>query len=216
MTTDLAIPTIDTSKRVIQGEIVRCVDGRWSTRDGVEFTPKTQMLALGTTQAVQCWQDRMPVDTIVAMPGEDLPDVAELNAKVPESEWEPGIDGKPRPPWVLQYIAYLLHPTNASLYTFINSTTGARIAVERLQDRVKWMRAMRGDNVVPLVELSTRAMKTSFGTKQRPEFAVVEWRALGGGTSLVEQTAAPAIEHKPGKPVKPVTISEEMNDALPF
>jgi hypothetical protein len=220
------LPTRNTT-RIIQGVILRCVDGHWSDRDGL--APPAELLAMGTSSALQCWQDGMPTDTVVEQPGEPLPDVNELNAQIPEAEWEKGIDGKPRPPWVLQFVVYLIDPHTGETYTYINGTTGARIAVERLQDKFKWMRALRG-NVVPIVKLDSRPMQTKFGQKMRPDFTVIEWRELSpqNGGGAIEQKTVPQIEQakpdaKPatkkkttiGKPVKPPTIQEELNDDLP-
>jgi hypothetical protein len=234
--TDTTLPARNTT-RIIQGVILRCVDGHWSDRDGL--TPPAELLAMGTTTALQCWQDGTPTDTIVERPGEPLPDVNELNAKIPEAEWEEGIDGKPRPPWVMQFVVYLIDPHTGETYTFINSTTGARIAHERLEDKFKWMRALRGCNVVSVVKLDSRPMQTKFGQKLRPEFTVIEWRELGSQNGdALEQKAVPQIEQdKPGsteqldrfattktekkkkatvgKPVKPVTVGEEIDDGLP-
>jgi hypothetical protein len=202
----------DDQQNIIQGTISRCVDGHWSDRDKLPIPSK--LLALATTQAVQRFREGERPLTITKRP---LPDVAKLNAEIPEDEWELGIDGKPRPPWVLQYVVYLLDPNDASPYTFINHTTGAAIAVEQLSDRIRLMRLMRGSNVVPLVLLDSKPMKTKFGTKQRPEFKVAEWRELGGGGEI-EQQATPQLEHKAtaGKPVKPVSVGEELNDKIPF
>ena len=100
------------------------------------------------------------------------------------------------------------------MYTFSNSTVGARIAVGRLADRVQMMRAMRAPTVVPVVKLSSKIMVTKYGEKARPDFEIVEWRNLGGGGEPA------AIEHKsddkPGTAVKPVTASEELNDQIPW
>ena len=84
------------------------------------------------------------------------------------------------------------------------------------------MRTLRGNDVTPIVRLESRPMKTSFGQKMRPEFTVIEWRDLS------VKHAAPQIEHKTeaaaepapkkakvGKPVKPTTIAEEIDDDLP-
>jgi hypothetical protein len=65
---------------------------------------------------------------------------------------------------------------------------------------------MRGDNVVPLVELSAKPMKTKFGQKLRPEFKIVGWRNLG--VSLIKDTA-PQI-------VAPPSASEQLDDQIPF
>lgn len=58
------------------------------------------------------------------------------------------------------------------------------------------MRALRGVRVVPVVKLTHRPMKTSFGMKHRPEFEIVGWKRLGGegGDAL------------PGSPPKQLTI----------
>jgi hypothetical protein len=96
----------------------------------------------------------------------------------------------------LYYVVYLLSPDDASSYTFINSTLGARIAYERLADRIEWMRRMRGTDVIPLIALETRTMKTRFGKRERPEFTVVDWRVFGGAD-------APAAALPPPTPSPP-------------
>jgi hypothetical protein len=214
-----ALPAIDTSERLIHGSLLKCVDGRWSTQDDPDMTG-TQLLALTTTKAIQRWQLKEPVDTVVDS-GAGLPDIDELNAKIPRAEWEPGLDGQPRPPWQRQFVVYLLDTSDASIFTFANGTIGARIAWERLVDRVNWMRALRGTAVFPLITLDNRPMKTQFGTKLRPEFAIVEWRDLGStGTPVIESAPPRAIEGKTaapvGTPVRVPTTAETLNDKIPF
>ena len=165
-------------QRLIQGSILRCVDGHWADGDGVAFPPETKLLALATAMALQHWKDKLPIETILKKPGEPLPDLDELNAKIPKKQWELGLDKKPRPPWVRQHIVYLLNPADAGLFTFINSTVGASIAVDRLKTKVQWMRALRGANVVPVVQLDSKPMKTKLGQKLRPEFIIVEWQPI--------------------------------------
>jgi hypothetical protein len=196
--------------RLIRGTILRCVDGKWA--DGLGTPPPALLIALGTTQAIQCWKDSKPTDVVMAEPGKPLPDVDELNAQIPEAEWEKGLDGKPKAPWVLQHVAYFIDPVSAESYTFINGTFGARLAVEKLADRVANMQRLRGGNALPVVKLESKPMKTKFGTKQRPEFTVVEWREIGANGGAVK-----AIEHQPvGKAVKPPTVAEELNDEIPW
>jgi hypothetical protein len=192
------------SDRLIQGSVARCVDGVWSTSDGTKLTPDMQWIALGTAEAIQRWKNNKPVETIKKTLGVPLPDVEELNAKIPQSEWEMGLDRKPRSPYQHQYLVYLLNPNDASLITYINSTFGALKAVSALKDKVKWMRALRGARVVPIVTLGSKPMPTTFGMKIRPEFVVVEWRSLddGAGESNLPPPTTPtppvqAIEHKP-------------------
>jgi hypothetical protein len=217
--------------RVIQGVILKCVDGRWEDKDGL--TPPDTLLAMGTARCVQCWKEQQPIDTIVETADEPLLDVDDLNAQIPVEGWEKGLDGKPRPPWQVQFIVYLIDPVSGSTWTFINSTMGARIAYERLTDKFRWMRRLRGNSIAPVVKLDARPMKTAFGQKMRPEFTVVEWRDLGSGqtsTLQIEHQAEPMTEvarapaaaappeqqkKKVGKPLKPITLTEELDDDLP-
>jgi hypothetical protein len=173
---------------------------------------------------LQCWQDGLPSEVILKAPGKDLPDVDELNAKIPQEEWEDGLDGKPRPPWQHVWIAYLIRTTDAMMFTFLNSTTGARLAVQKLASQVNNMRVLRGANVVPIVKLSAKPMRTMFGEKMRPSFEIVDWRELA--SSEIQHQSARQSEHKQekanpatsevGKPVKSVTTAEALNDEIPF
>jgi hypothetical protein len=219
------------SRRLIQGILLKCVDGKWTDGDGL--TPPAEMLVIGTTHALQCWgKDNELLDWEIEEPNKPLPDVEALNAQIPEEEWSLGLDGKPRPPWAFNWVAYLLDPVTAGTYTFINSTWGAQRAVERVEERMTWMKALRGADVRPLVKLENREMKIKRlggAVKLRPEFTIIDWRDLGVG---IQQTVTPQIEHKAetvakpaaesapkkvmvGKSVKPVTIQEELNDDLP-
>jgi hypothetical protein len=200
---------VDPNERLIQGPIARCVDGHWTWRDGTAIPPETRWLALATVTALQHWENQLPVETIIKRGGTPLPDLDELNAKIPKDQWEL-LDGKPRPPWVRQHGAYLLNPVDGSVCTFINSTVGAARAVSDLKDRVRWMRALRGRAVVPLVRPGSRPMPTKHGVKQRPEFVIVEWRDLG--SLQAAPTTVPAL----GKPVEPPSLKEEMGDEIPF
>jgi hypothetical protein len=213
--------------RVIQGSLIKCVDGAWKTGDGLSIPPGTQLLVLTTTSIVQCWRDQLPVDTIVKEPGKPLPDVDELNSKIPAKEWELDLSGQPRPPWQQQEVVYLLDQTTAEKFTFASGTVGARIAVSNLRERVQMMRALRGDNVIPIVELANKPMKTRFGSKLRPEFKIVEWAEFSAGltrdvTPQIEQQPKPAENTSPQKKktklrkVQPPTTAEELDDGIPF
>jgi hypothetical protein len=209
------LPIRDTP-RVIKGVILKFVDGRWNDSDGL--APPNML--------------KVPVDTVVERPGEPLPDVDALNEQIPRKDWDLGLDGQPRPPWQLNYVVYLINPETADTFTYLNSTTGARIAVERLQEKFELMRRMRGSNVVPIVKLDARPMKTKFGTKMRPEFVVDEWREIGPASEAMAQIEAPktntpasnaqtaatqpAKKATAGKPVKPVTSKDEIENEVPF
>ena len=112
-----------------------------------------------------------------------------------------------------QLIVYLLDPADAAIATFINSTFGAKLAVEALKDNVRMYRMIRGSRVYPIVELGKKSMKTKFGVKQRPEFIVLDWRYLGAPE--VPNAEVKALEHI-GEPVAPPTTAEIFDDALPF
>jgi hypothetical protein len=204
------------SDRLIKGEIAKCVDARWSVRDGTELKTGESFLCTGTTQALQRFLDNVP-EFIQREPGKPLPDVDELNEQIPEEEWEEGLDGKPRPPWQRVYVVYLIRLHDASMLTFISGTAGARIAYNALTTKVYNMRVLRGTNVAPIVKLSNKPMKTKFGTKMRPDFEVVEFREIGGGGGSVPRIeSSSGTAEQIGKPVKPPTTEEELNDGIPF
>jgi hypothetical protein len=170
-----------------------------------------QFFVFGVTKGLQRWEDERVVDEIKKTPGEPLPDVEALNAQVPQDQWEEGISGK-RPPWQLNDVVYLLSVQDATKFTFINSTVGARIAAARLLDRVDSMQMMKGPNVIPIVTLGSRPMKTAFGQKLRPHFEIVDWRDLGPATPALPQAPTPQL----GKPVSESTVSEKLSDGIPF
>ena len=184
---DYGFDDSETRDHIIQGDILKCADGQWLTKEGAAVSPDLRLLVLGIKHAAQRWEGQMPVETILP----PLPDVDELNAVIPREKWEPGLDGKPRPPWCLQYLVYLLNPVDASMYTYVNSTTGARIATEKLASRVQLMRQIRGAKVLPVVRLGTAPMKTRFGVKVRPEFDVVDWTEFAPSPPAISKTATP-------------------------
>ena len=197
--------------RLIQGTILRCNDGHWMDRDKVPLPPDLRLLALKTALANQRWKDKLPIETVVKVPGANLPDLEELNKKIPKKDWEVGLDGEKRAPWVRQFIVYLFDPKDASAYTFINSTVGAMIAVERLKERVHWKRKVCGESVIPIVSFGSASMPTKKGVKIRPEFVVEDW-VIFGGTGVAK---VPALEHL-GTPVTPSTTAEILNDEIPL
>src|SRR5712672_233326 len=127
------------SGRLIKGQLLRWTETKgWLDGDGLR--PPEIMLAIALSEAVQCWKGKKPVETITAKP---LPSADALNSAVPASEWEPGPDGKPQPPWKHQFIVYLIDPASGGTFTYLNSTVGARIAVDHLKEKVITMRALR-------------------------------------------------------------------------
>src|SRR5262245_30808902 len=148
--------------RIIRGDIIKFIDGRW-TKGGEPFNTDTALVVIGTRRILQRWQDQQLVESIIDEP---LPDVEKLNDKIPRDEWGTTPDGNERAPWQLNYVVYFLDPM-ASIYTSINSTKGHRAAYERLTERIDWMRALQKRHVWPVVKLS--AVKFT-KLKMRPDW----------------------------------------------
>src|SRR5262245_32339212 len=94
----------------------------WLDRDGLR--PPTPMLVLKLDDFLRRWQNNLPED----IRDKPLPDVEQLNDSIPQSEWEKGIDGKPRRPWAHTCAVYMIDPATGKSYRYEASTTGARIA----------------------------------------------------------------------------------------
>ena len=144
----------DNNDRLLQGTRAACVDGEWTrASDGTEIPPDKRFLVLATAEGLQHWEDGQLVEERIKKPNEPLPNVDELNAKIPEDTWEDGING-PRPPWTYVFAVYLLDLDDGSIWTHLNSTIGAARATRELKSRVKWMRQLLGGRRVnPIVTL---------------------------------------------------------------
>jgi hypothetical protein len=192
--------------------ILKCVDGRWSDRDGL--TVASEMLVTGTAHGLQCFKNGELVGELLDRPGKrwTKEDAQELNAKIPEEEWGIGFNNEPQPPWRETWAVYLIDTVSATEYTFINSTMGAKVAVERLERKLEITQGLRGSNVRPRVKFESRPfpIKRLNVTKQRPEFTVLEWIDLtGDGEVLLGRKQSPLqIEHKP-EPTAPENRSQQ-------
>ena len=117
------------SDRTIKGVQLAWNDSlHWRTRDGMK-APE-QLLVIATDAILQRWKEGLPH----VIRDKPLPDPDDLNAAIPVSEWETGIDGKPRPPWQDTVVVYFIDPATGGFYTFVSSTTGGRIAVDHLRE----------------------------------------------------------------------------------
>jgi hypothetical protein len=70
-------------KRLLQGIKAKCVDGVWSADDMPIPEP---LLVSGYARGLQCWKDGELLDELDER-DESLPDVDELNEKIPQNEW---------------------------------------------------------------------------------------------------------------------------------
>jgi hypothetical protein len=212
----------------IEGVFVKYKDSKFIARDGAILTEEMCFLGLGTLTAVQRFENGFPT---VIWPDEKglLPDPETLNETIPEEQWPDGLNGQKDAPYKYVHRVVLLNIADASTYTTCNSTVGQRIAVKRLEERVRNMRMLRGARVTPVIQLASAPMRTQWGERPRPEYRVVDWRIIddgstpaaiehnpdptSGGSGVAAAAAAAAL---PGTPVDPVSLAEEMNDSIPI
>jgi hypothetical protein len=173
----------------------------WHDRDGVALP--SPLLAIGVSTFLRRWHPKY--DEIREEPKKPLPDVKLLNSAIPQSEWRAGLDHQPEPPWKLNYEILLLDPATGTLYAYSNSTWGARLCHDALQDKVVTMRMLRGRRACPVVIPDKRPMPTDYGMKSKPHLTLTgEWRelpGLSGDTPAVPQT--PPLALPPASPALP-------------
>jgi hypothetical protein len=100
-------------------------------------------------------------------------------------------------------------------FTFATGTTGGRIAIGELRDKLVWMRRVRGPNVYPVVTLGDVFMKTRYGGRQRPHFQIVRWVRLGGeGAGEAAALPAPAQPVAADSPPLVPGPTEDLNDSV--
>jgi hypothetical protein len=219
------------SAGIIQGTLIKFTnEGKWVTRDGEELPADLELVAVDVNRVVQKWQDQQPVETIILEPHQKFPDIEEMNEKVPRKEWVEGPDGKPRGPWQAQHILYLLDPKTMDKYTYPTGTTGGKIAIRDLRDKLVWMRRLRGPNVYPVVTLSDTFFPNRFGGRQPPHFVIKRWVSLGGEGGQVEALPPPTTKERqpdlfanePAQQsqsdlplIKEPSLAEEMDDEIP-
>jgi hypothetical protein len=194
------------SSNLIQGELLAFTNNReWLVkRSGETLPPDLELIVVGVVRAVNKWVDKERVDTIVLGPGEKWPDIDRMNAGTPKEEWSEGPNGQPQGPWQAQRLVYLLHLATMTKYTWASSTTGGKIAISDLIDKIKWMQKFRGANVAPTVLLSDTFMKTRFGGRQRPNLLIKgdKWINLDA-TAALPETKAPVLAGPTVAEVKP-------------
>jgi crossover junction endodeoxyribonuclease RuvC len=205
--------------RGTHGELIQFKDPprQHLRQDGTAMPPDWRGLVINMAKVIQFWQGGRPDPSkdIVEQPGKEFPDVAALNDQIPKSQWELDDNGNPRAPWSVSYAVYLFDPNDAQIYTHINSTGGQREAYRTLRERIELMRAYRGETVAPVVTLGEKIFSKRFN-KYRAEFVPVEWRRPPG-----EPAEPKRLEKSPsggliGEKVEPPTLSEELNDAVPW
>jgi hypothetical protein len=196
--------------QITVGERAKFDNGVWSNGAGTPLLPERKYVVLGTTRKLVRFHEEGPPDVIAKKPGEHLPDPKDLNEKIPQKQWLEGLDGKPRPPWARWYITVFLDVLDAQLYTHANSTFGAMRATMQLEERIDWMCALQGAEVMALIQLRDALMPTSYGPKRRPEFEVIGWRKFTDGALRLVDQSTPAL-----KAIEPPSLGEQLNDEIP-
>jgi hypothetical protein len=184
--------------------------GHWVDRDGL--TPPSPLLVFAIDEALRMWKANQP--TIIH--DKPLPDLGQLNASIPQKEWEHGIDGQPRKPWEHIVIVRLINPATGEIYKYEAATVGAHIAFDKLKESVMTTRMLRGTRVMPMVLLSERPMKTNYGMGLRPHFEIVDWKTPGGDAQMVPaKPAAPQLTGPTAAPVQPPPTSPPASSLAP-
>jgi hypothetical protein len=157
----------------------------WHDRDGVPLP--SPLLAIGVSTFLRSYKPKYDENR-----ERPLPSAASLNEAIPRSEWPTGLNGQLEGPWKLNYEILLLYPATGTLYAFSNSTWGAQLCHDALQDQVMTMRMLRGRRVCPVVIPDKRPMPTDFGMKSRPHLQLTgEWRELPGLSGDMPPPALP-------------------------
>jgi hypothetical protein len=200
------------SDRLIKGLHARWTDSKaWHDRDGLSVP--SPLLVVGVTTALQRWENKVP-EVIVEKP---LPDLDALNTSIPMSKWETGLDGKPRPPWALVFVVYMVDIQSGQTYTALNSTTGWRMAYEALCEAVTVKRMLHGGvRMLPIVDLQSRPFKTSFGMRSRPHLHIVDWRSADVKAPLPAAKTTPQLNAPAPAPVSapapaPKTVKQTLD-----
>ena len=210
MTVHLPVLKIE-DYQITVGERAKFDNGIWTNSAGVQLPPERKYVVLGTTRKLVRFHEEGPPDVIAKKPGERLPDVDELNEKIPQNQWLTGLDNKPRAPWSRWFITVFLDVLDAQLYTHANCTFGAKIATMRLEERIDWMTALQAAEVLALIQLRDAPMKTNFGARRRPEFEVIGWRKFADGAlRIVDQTTPAAL-----KAIEPPSLEQQLDDTIP-
>jgi hypothetical protein len=220
---------------IIRGSRVKFSNtAEYELPDGEVIGHDVKLIVVDIIRAVAKWGTgkNEPPQTTVIPPRQPFPDVQTMNEAIPRDQWRQGPAGL-QGPYQVQQLVVLIEPQSMETYTFVTSAIGGFIAVRELVDKVKTMRRYRGP-VSPIITLGDAAMRTRFGERRRPSFHIVDWIRMGGGgdpaqaalpapadsnaTHVIEvkPEPAPAAKQPVGETVKPVSVGEEMNDAIPW
>ena len=184
--------------------------GQWSVADeavnnGMRFVVDMQ----GGYRCVVKWFDKHPVDGTFQLASianaESLPFRNELGDH-DETQWELGLDGKPRDPWVYGHRQIMKGwDDEAKVYTFRTSSFGGKRALQMLY-RAYEMEKGEHPGCAPVIELNQeKVLNKIFGLIPEPRFPIIGWRRTDD---------APPIEATPDDPR--TEIAKDLDDEIPF
>jgi hypothetical protein len=179
-------------------QILKFDTDRYLTRAGQVIGPEQEPIALGLVKIVQKWVDgKLAEPPLVVPSGEQAPDVKAMNEAAPREEW--GVDpysGNPCGPYVLVLVLKLLNERTLDRYAFLSRSKGGAVGIGDFTDKCKFMRRLKGPDVVPVVSLRhvPWPIKRLKVVKQRPHFEVLRWIKLSdsGGDQLPAPEAPPS------------------------
>jgi glutamate dehydrogenase (NAD(P)+) len=130
------------------------------------------------------------------------------------SQW-PLAFGQPSDPWKDTRYLHLLDQRTGTDYTFVTDTNGGRKGIADLKGAIANVRYTH-PVAMPIVIPESVDMKTQYGTKQRPQFRVVDWI----GKQEAPMRGAPTVKHGHSGKSDPISsgvaLKSDMNDDIPF
>jgi hypothetical protein len=193
-------------------------DSEWIANDEV-LSPELELVAVNVDRYVIYWKpDGSGPDRAKGYylkPGEKFPDIEQLNADTPKSEWREAF-GKLQGPWQAQHIVRLLDPVTMDRYSFPTATDGGHTAVLELRQRTRDMRRVRGEHAFALVRLRDTFFPTRYGGRQRPFFEIVRFVTFGDdGSTVITASDTPSLVG-PMKTVETPSAKETVQDEIAF
>jgi hypothetical protein len=161
------------------------------------------------------------VEYRVTRSGQRHPDEDELPS-IPPEKW-PLYNGEVQKPWRDTRLVYIASPRTGEQFTLVVSTWRGRAGVGDLKDAIMNIRMAR-PAAMPIVRLGTEPRRDRFGVKPGVKFIIDDWcfPATAANTPMLERSArgdSPDASRGAAADAQPVaapTLSEEMDDSLPF
>ena len=168
------------------GRLLKFVKGKWETGDdsvpdGTEFVAHVDQLARGWVR----FEDGKVTDRRIGKVADGFipPKRDELPDNDPTKWVDKDTSGKPRDPWVVQWLLPLISVEAGDLVTFV---TGSRGGIDAVRKLCRIYGHKHRGRLLPIVALRTRSYKHSlYGRIETPDLPVVGWEG--------EQTAIPTL-----------------------